>query len=97
MCDQHTSSSKDVVISQQQYGGALCCDMTVHVASCCILHGDCQILFREETFLKSHNMRVDQDGMVQDLPLNVLGYLSLCAGEVRLSTKTGAFGFDGKP
>ena len=65
--------------------GALCCDVTVHVPSSCILHGNCKILLGQKTFLKAHNVRVDQDGMIQNLPLNVLCYLSLCAGEEAVS------------
>ncbi len=50
----------------------------MHGAALGVLHGDGQVLAREEAVLELHHVRVDEQGVVQDLALHVLGDFALC-------------------
>ena len=61
--------------------------MGEEVAACCIFHDNSQVLVCQEAFLKAHNVGVYQHGMVEKLPLYILGHLPLKTTQHREETQ----------
>ena len=51
--------------------------MAVEGAPCCIFHDDGKMLVRQEALMEPDYVRVYQPGVIQELPLYILGHLIL--------------------
>ena len=55
--------------------------MREEVATGCILHDDREVLISEEALLEAHDVRVDEHGMIEQLPFYIFCHLALHASQ----------------
>ena len=72
-------------------------DVVQQVAVRGVLHGDRKVGGREEAVAEPDDVRMYEHGVIDNLPLHVLGYLSLCDSRRQFFFLDAAAGLSGNP